>query len=413
MFLNTIYIKNRCDCVILARFMRSFFLVVLFSSNLSATKQSKDSVRILLSNVQIQIEATQAINDMYNFKFQDAERQFRWIRQRHPEHPLPYYLLGLSQWWKILPNLDETQYDDEFLSYMNLAIEKAEILHENPETQLEASFFLAAGYAMKGRLYSDRGSWGKAANSGRLALKYQRESDNMHDLSPEFMFGDALYNYYSVWIRENYPLLRPIMIAFKKGNKQLGIDQLRIVANNAFYTRTEAQLYLMRILALDENDTQGALQISEYLYKTYPDNPYFHRFYARLLYQTGQRRKMEQICIEIMHRIDLKQPGYEANSGRYAGFFLGQYYEGLGRDEDAKMYYELAINFAEKIKAFESGYYLFSLLHLAKMYEYNDEDERAEKLYRKIRKYAKKKNRASKESKAGLKRLKKKRKLNR
>ncbi len=391
--------------------MRSIFLILLFSGNLLASVQLSDSIQILLSNVQIQIEATQAINDMYNFKFEEAEKQFRWIRQRHPDHPLPYYLLGLSQWWKILPNLDETQYDEEFLRYMDLSIEKAKFLHEQAETKLEASFFLAAGHAMKGRLYSDRGSWIKAANSGRLALKYQRESENMHDLSPEFMFGDALYNYYSVWIRENYPLLKPIMIPFKKGDKQLGIDQLRKVANNAFYTRTEAQLYLMRILALDENDTMGALQISEYLHKTYPDNPYFHRFYARLLYQSGQRRKMEVICLDIMKRIDQRKMGYEANSGRYAGFFLGQYYETLGRYEESKIYYELAVKFAEDIKAYESGYYLFSLLHLAKMAEYDDEYDVAEPLYRKIKKYAKRKNNAFKESKDGLKRIKKKKKF--
>ena len=392
--------------------MRSFFLALLVSVDLIAASQSQDSVQILLTNLQIQIEATQAINDMYNFKFEEAEKQFRWIRQRHPDHPLPYYLLGLSQWWKILPNLEETKYDERFFKLMDLAIEKAEALHEDSVTRLEASFFLAAGYAMKGRLHSDRRNWVKAANSGRLALKYQRESENMHELSPEFMFGDALYNYYSVWIRENYPLLRPIMIAFKKGDKQLGIDQLRTVANNAFYTRTEAQLYLMRILALDENDLRGALQISEYLFDTYPDNPYFHRFYARLLYQTGQRRKMESVCLDILKKIDMKTPGYEANSGRYAGFFLGQYYETLGRDEEAKMYYSFAVKFAEEIEAFKTGYYLFSLLHLAKMAEYDDEYDEAFLFYSKIKKYAKRKNPSYKEAKLGLKRIKRKRKLN-
>lgn len=392
--------------------MRTIFLVIIFSTNLFAAKQHSDSVEILLTNLQIQIEANQAINDMYNFKFDAAEMQFRWIRQRHPDHPLPYYLLGLSQWWKIVPNHDETKYDEEFFRLMDLAIEKAEVLHEDSITQVEASFFLAAGYAMKGRLHSDRRNWGKAANAGRLALKYQRESENMHELSPEFMFGDALYNYYSVWIRENYPLLRPLMIGFKKGDKQLGIEQLRTVANNAFYTRTEAQLYLMRILAHDENDTRGALQISEYLHKTYPDNPYFHRFYARLLYQSGQRRKMVGVCLEILERIDQKLIGYEANSGRYAGFFLGQYYETLGQDEEAKMYYSFGVMFAEEIEAFESGYYLYSLLHLAKMAEYDEEYDNASLHYLKIKKYAKRKNAAYKEAKAGLKRIKRNRKLN-
>jgi len=387
--------------------MRSFFLLVLFSGKLYAGILQADSVDILLENVKIQIEATQAINDMYNFKFDKAEMQFRWIQQRHPDHPLPYYLLGLSQWWKIMPNIDDRQYDDVFIEYMDIAIEKAYILHKEPNSRLEASFFLAAGYAMKGRLLSDRGSWVRAANAGRLALKYQHEDENMHSLSPEFLFGDALYNYYSVWIRENYPILRPIMIPFKKGNKEVGIEQLRIVANNAFYTRTEAQLYLMRILALDENDIKGALQIAEYLNKTYPDNPYFHRFYARLLYNSGRRNKMERVCLSILKRIDSKMPGYEANSGRYAGFFLGQFYTSRGRDEEAKMYYELAVTFGNKIKAFDTGYYLYSLLNLGKIAEYDEDYGIAGDYYLSVKKYAKRKRPVFKNAKEGLKRIKK------
>lgn len=363
-----------------------------------------------MTNLQIQVEATQAINDMYNFNFDDAERQFRIIRTRYPDHPLPYYLLGLSEWWKIMPNLDAREYDEDFFHWMDLALEKAEELHEQPDTQLEASFFLAAGYGMKGRLYSDRGSWGKAANAGRLALKYQRESENMYELSPEFMFGDALYNYYSVWIRENYPLLRPIMIAFKKGDKELGIEQLKTVANNAFYTRTEAQLFLMRILALDENDVMGALQISEYLHNTYPNNPYFHRFYARLLYQAGRRYKMEAECNEILSRIEQDMDGYEGNSGRYAGFFLGQYYESLGRDEEAREHYNLAIGYAEEIGAYETGYYLYSLLNIGKMEEYDENYEEALAYYTKVKKYGDRKSGAVKSAKEGIKRVKKKRK---
>ena len=57
----------------------------------------------------------------------------------------------------------------------------------------------------------------------------------------------ALYNYYAEWISENYAILRPVLMFFPDGNKELGIKQLKTVANNAFYTRTEAQYFLMRI----------------------------------------------------------------------------------------------------------------------------------------------------------------------
>jgi tetratricopeptide (TPR) repeat protein len=347
---------------------------------------------------------------MYNFKFDNAEMQFRWLLQKYPDHPLPYFLLGLSQWWKMMPDISNESWDEPFEYYMDLAIEKADSLHEFEENKIEAAFFLAACYGQKGRLYSERGSWLKAANAGRLALKYHEESHGMNDLSPEFLFGDALYNYYSVWIRENYPILKPIMIPFPKGDKELGIEQLRTVAGNAFYTRIEAQLFLMRILALDENDPRGALLISEYLHSHYPDNPYFHRFYARLLYSNGLREKMEVECKEILQRIDDGKLGYEANSGRYAGFFLGQYYESTRRIEEAKYYYGRTVKFAEQIEAFETGYYHYSLFSLARIADSEDEHELADTYLDLIKKYTKRKDNVNKQVREYQKQRKKERK---
>jgi len=391
--------------------MKAFYILSIFIAAIPVSRAStSDSLHILLTDRKIQIESTQAVNDMYNFKFDRAEMQFRWIRQKYPDHPLPYFLLGLSEWWKMMPNLNDETWDEGFLNYMDEAIEKAEVLHEGEDSRIEASFFLAACYGQKGRLYSERGSWGKAANAGRLALKYHKESKGMHDLSPEFLFGDALYNYYSVWIRENYPLLRPIMIPFPKGDKQLGIDQLRIVAGNAFYTRIEAQLFLMRILALDENDERSALVISEYLHDNYPDNPYFHRFYARLLYANGRREQMEKECLEILQRIEEGLPGYEANSGRYAGFFLGQYSESRRKISDAKFYYGLTKKFAEEIGANESGYYLYSLFSLARIADSEEDYEIAEAYLNQIRKNSKRKDPINKQVRAYQKMRKKERK---
>ena len=395
--------------------VRALFLAVLtlgiFQTELSAWGQylpdQQDSSDILLSNVRIQVEATQAINDMYNFKFESAEMQFRWIRQRYPDHPLPYFLLGLSEWWKIMPNPDDTQHDEKFLEYMNISIDKAEKLYKDPQNRIEMSFFLAGAHGFKGRLYSDRSKWGKAANQGRLALKYHEMSRGNHDLSPEFLFGDGLYNYYSVWIRENYKWLRPIMIAFPKGDKDLGIQQLRDVATKAFYTRTEAQLFLMRILALEENDRDGALQIAEYLHQSYPDNPYFHRFYTRLLYSAGKYRLMQENCLTILERIEEGMPGYEANSGRYAGFFMGQMNQFRGDYENAKKYYKIAVGFGEEIEAYETGYFIYSLLNLARIADQEEDYEASAYYMTQIKKYAKRKHPAHKEAKEYLKKYKK------
>ncbi|MFZ6010970.1 MAG: tol-pal system protein YbgF, partial [Bacteroidota bacterium] len=279
------------DKAILLKF---YILVVLLVAGFSAASQDvekKDTTIILLADTKIQLECTQALNDLYNFKFPEAEADFRDLKTKYGWHPLPYFLMGLIEWWKIMPNTKDTSHDDAFLAYMDTTINVAERLYDDyPPYKVEASFFLAAAYGFKGRLYSDeeRKNWRKAASAGKDALDYLEESKGAHNLSPELLFGDALYNYFSVWVPENYPALKPLLWFFPKGDKALGLKQLKEVSYNAFYTRTEAMVWLMRILNSYENDQFQALQISTYLVENYPDNPFFHRYHARMLYSMGR-----------------------------------------------------------------------------------------------------------------------------
>lgn len=398
-----------------------FFLIKIFTGLVTGAilltplgeangQARKDTTIILINNVAMQIEISEALNDLYNFKFTKAEQQFRWFKQKYPWHPLPYFLLGLSEWWKIMPDTKETRYDDRFLAYMDSTIFVAENLFKvYPEYRIEGAFFLAAAHGFKGRLYSDeeRKNWTKSAVEGKAALNYMEICREKEHMSPELLFGDALYNYFSVWVPENYPSLRPIMWFFRKGDKQLGLKQLKEVSYNAFYTRTEAMVWLMRILNSYENDQPRAFQIAEYLYTTYPDNPYFHRYYARMLYARGMYPELERQCKSILQRIDSAQLGYEATSGRYAAFFLGQLYETQRKLEEAKKNYLLAVKYAEEIGATESGYYLFSLIALGEINEKQGNKEEAKQYFKDVKKKSKRKDEAYKDAKKRLRNLEK------
>lgn len=370
----------------------------------------KDTTIILISDITMQIEINQALSDLYNFKFEKAEQQFRWFKQKYKWHPLPYFLLGLSEWWKIMPNTKATTYDEKFMAYMDSTIMTAENLYKkHPEYKIESAFFLAAAHGFKGRLYSDeeRKSWRKAAVEGKSALNYMEVCREMDHLSPELLFGDALYNYFSVWVPENYPALKPLLWFFRKGDKKLGLEQLREVSYNAFYTRTEAMVWLMRISNSYENDQTRAFQIAEYLYTTYPDNPYFDRYYARMLYARGQYVLLEKQAKQILTRIDSGMLGYEATSGRYAAFFLGQMYEFQRKLDESKKYYELAVKFAEEIGATESGYYLFSLIALGEINQKQGNKDEAKRYFQEVKKRAGRKDEAFKDAKKRLKNMEK------
>ncbi|UII21835.1 tetratricopeptide repeat protein [Fulvivirga ligni] len=375
--------------------MRSFltltFLFLSITLSLAQEEAEDDKQVILISDMQLQIEINQAMNDLYNFKFDKAEQQFRWLKQKYKWHPLPYFLLGLSEWWKIMPDMNNTSHDEKFLAYMDSVILISENLYEKPKHKVEATFFLAAAYGFEGRLYSteERGKWTKSAFVGKNALNYMQEIEDDSDLSPELLFGKALYNYFSVWVPENYPLLKPIIAFFPKGDKKLGIQQLTEVSYNAFYTRIEAMVFLMRILNSYENNKPRALQIGEYLHTTYPDNPYFHRYYARLLYSSGKFHAARPVAEDIIKRIDDGMIGYEGTSGRYAAFFLGQIYESQKNNEKAKYYYLKAKTYSEEIKATDTGYYHYSLLALGDIYKEEGNDRESKRYYKLVKKQAK------------------------
>ncbi|WKN32939.1 tetratricopeptide repeat protein [Porifericola rhodea] len=361
----------------------------------------------LLLDMNVQIEATQAVNDMYNFKFARAEQQFRWIKQKYNTHPLPYFLLGLSEWWKIVPDVEETRYDKKFIAYMDTAIYFAERMFKQDEEDPEAAFFLAAAHAFQGRLYSERKDWGKATVAGKNSLNYLEICKGKEDFSPELLFGDALYNYYAEWVPENYPILKPVLMFFPDGDKDLGIKQLKTVANNAFYTRTEAQFFLMRILTAEGSDPSEAYRISNYLHHTFPDNPYFHRYYARQLYSRGKQNEAEKESLEILARIDSSMTGYEATSGRYASFFLGQIYEMKGQLDLSQHYYERTVEFAKASNATDSGYFLYALLNLGEIAQAKDEDKLAKDYYKEVKKLAKRNTRVHEKARENLKSIRK------
>ncbi|MFN4146349.1 MAG: tetratricopeptide repeat protein [Runella sp.] len=336
---------------------------------LYASADFDSKYEMLLSNPGIQIEATEAINKMYNFKFADADAEFRWLRYRYPSHPMPYFLMGLAEWWKIVPNTDDTRYDARCLALMDTCITLAEKLYDSKENKVEPSFFLAAAYAFKGRIHSERKHWSRATIAGKNALKYLERCKGKGELSPELLFGDGLFNYFADWIPDNYPLLKPILWLFPKGNKQLGIQQLEKVSNNAFYTRTEARYFLLQIYGY-ENQYDKSYDLAKYSWKTYPDNPYFERYYLRSAFVRGYTDEAEKIAQSILNKIDRGMAGYEGVGGRNAAYVMAYYAHHYHGDvAKAKEYYQKTIDFATQTKAFTSGYYLSALIGMGRIAE--------------------------------------------
>ena len=352
-----------------------FFILLILLSSFISSAQSVPYVRgdkgpdvnKILTDRGIQISTTEALNLMYNFRFDEAAREFKWLKVEFPEHPIGDFLLGLNEWWRIVPDTKQTRFDEECHIYMDSAIEKAERMLKKNKNNKEAMFFISASYAIKGRLYAEREKWVKSAFAGKKAIKYLDESRGEENINPELLFGDGVYNYYSKWIHENYKSLRPLLTFFRKGTKEQGIKQLEYVANNAFYSRMEARYFLVQIYAM-EKQSGKSLMMAAQMHNMYPNNSFFHRFVARNSFALGRLNEAEIYSKQLLENVEAGKYGYGANDGRYGAYILGYIYQMKYHNNSiAKGYYQKSVQYALDNDSKETGYYASANLSLAKI----------------------------------------------
>ncbi|MEM7109945.1 MAG: tol-pal system protein YbgF, partial [Bacteroidota bacterium] len=96
---------------------------------------------------------------------------------------------------------------------------------------------------------------------------------------------------------------------------------------------------------------------------------------------------------------------YEATSGRYAAFFLGQINQTRKNLDKAEIYYKKAVQFSESAEAFDTGYYHYSLLSLGEIAARQGNKKKAREYFKKVKKHASRGDRVHKEARQKLKEL--------
>lgn len=349
--------------------------------------QAVDISGWLLLDKDIQLELGGAVQNLYNFKFNKSDKQFRSLRRRYPQHPLAYFLLGLSTWWKMMPNsVADTRYDKTFLAYVDTATTKAEALYKADSHNYEACFFLSGAYGLAARLHAERHDWRKATVASRRALTYLEKSQQANGLSTEFLFGQSLFNYYAAWIGQEHPWLRPVLFFFPKGDRALGLAQLRQVSQTAFYTGTEAKTYLANILSSDrDKQPAAAYELARQLATQFPDNSYYQLNYAKTAFQQGKFEESEVACRSALSKYASGQVGYEAYICRPAAYIMGYLYERKYHDvTQAKDYYQRCLVYSEQSGMTKQGYYIFANTNLARLAAHERDEPAARRYYRTI-----------------------------
>ncbi|MFN3194840.1 MAG: tetratricopeptide repeat protein [Chlorobiota bacterium] len=304
----------------------------------------------------------QGADYIYNVQFDSAEVAFEEVIRRYPEHPAGYFLQAMVDWWRITLYRYTEKIDEDFLEKIDKVIEVSEVLLDENEYDITGLFFKGGALGYRARYYSNHKEWFSAASDGKEAydilMKAHLKAPGNHDI----MLGTGLYNYFAVAIPEDYPLLKPVVLFFPKGNKRLGLLQLRASMNKARYTSVEAEVTLMQIYYSFEKDFDQAFYYANDLFTRFPRNPYFHRYLGRTYVKLGKWDKIESTWREVVKRCLRKEVGYDNMTAREGLYYVGIALQRKSEHDMAIKYLKKSVDVSEYVDGDEETGFLSSAL---------------------------------------------------
>ena len=330
------------------------------------------------------------INHIYNLEFELAEQEFLELIARDPKEPAGYFFYAMIDWWRMMIDYENESFDEPFKMKLKKVIDICDERLEEDEFDIVALFFKCGSIGFRGRLFSHRNSWLKAADDGRLAYPILRRAIKIAPNNHDIMLGSGIYDYFAEIIPEMYPLLKPVMLFFPKGDRVKGIEELKIASEKARYANIEAAYFLMQAYLNYENSPYPALEIAARLVKKYPKNSVFYRYFGRCFVKIGNWVEVNKVYTKILELCSKEQRGYTNVEAREAKYYLGLscfYSDEL--DESLK-HFSKCDELSQQIdRKAESGYMALANLRMGMIYDIQDKRKKALEQYAKVLKIKK------------------------
>jgi tetratricopeptide (TPR) repeat protein len=304
---------------------------------------------------------------MYNMRYAEADSIFNQLVALDATHPVGYFLLALTDWWRIVPNMDDDPRVEKISASFNDRIDKVVDICdgrlEKNNSDIIGLFFKGSALGYRARLTTSRNfgsssivEWSSALSEGAEAYDIILRCQRLAPSNSDILLGSGLYNYLGAYLPEKYPALKSIATWLPPGDKKIGISMLRLSGEKAVYASTEARYSLLDIMANMEQDWGQALAIGRALHLQYPGNSVFYKFYARSLYQTSNFAEADTAWNDILARIKRREPGYEATLARQGLYFIGDCRLRVGDYPIALRTFDEAIKLSGRFQDEESGW---------------------------------------------------------
>lgn len=315
------------------------------------------------------------VDNIYNFRFDEAREIAEVINQNFPKHPVGLILSGMITYWENFPLLPSTSPGNSFQDDLRTCIR----LCEEHTDQSDYAEFLLANLGARGLLlmfYADNELSNEVFPLAKTTWRYLRESFDHTSSYYDYYFFTGLYNYYREAYPDRHPVYKVLAVLFPKGNIEKGLKELRMAADNSILLKAEAAFFLSHIFINFENNYSRGEAYSRFLHETYPGNEQYLAIYINNLLLLKKYDAAENLIRAKNESV--RNPYVQAELTIFIGIIREKKYKDL---HEAQRLYNKGIaditpyiNYGDEIAA----YAYFGLSRIADA----GNDRQAKKLYR-------------------------------
>ena len=321
------------------------------------------------------------LNYIYNYQFDEAYSTLDKVKAIADNHPVVPFVEGLILYWRNNPLMENSKDAPKFVSYMERCMFMSDSIRKikNNKNDVESTFFSLISRAMLMLHYADNEQSLKVIPYADEAYSLTQRGSNMKDEFAEFYFSTGLYNYYRMAYPEAHPVYKPLLVVFKSGNKQEGLEQIKYASENTVFLRVESKLYLSYIYLHYKNNPEETLSLVTELFNEFPNNHYFLARQAELLILNYKYQEAMPLVKELLSY------GSDDLFSIMKGFiFKGIIEEKVNNDYIvAKKNYQDGIKLANEFKIWGNLYKAYAYKGLSRIAE-EEGDEAKRKEYLKL-----------------------------
>jgi tetratricopeptide (TPR) repeat protein len=207
-------------------------------------------------------------------RFDEAERQLKAACPAAPQ-PACDVIGAVNDYWRLLPNPEDTSRDVALLNRINAAIGSTEAWVAREPKRAEAWFYLGGAYGTRVLLRGHRGQYLAAARDGKRIHDALQLAIALDPSIGDAYFGLGLYHYYAAIAPRAARILSALMF-LPGGDRAGGLKEMEQTRAKGILLRGEADYQLHLIYLWYERQHGTALRLIEGLRSRYPHNPLFY-----------------------------------------------------------------------------------------------------------------------------------------